>query len=44
MDLDVDLPLERALDAGWALLASCFEPAQTGLPSDLIERHWPGAP
>ncbi|NBC95612.1 MAG: V-type ATP synthase subunit B [Deinococcus-Thermus bacterium] len=44
MDLDVDLPLERALDVGWALLASCFEPAETGLPSDLIERHWPGAP
>jgi V/A-type H+-transporting ATPase subunit B len=44
MDLDVDLPLERALDAGWALLAACFEPAETGLPSELIERHWPGAP
>jgi V/A-type H+-transporting ATPase subunit B len=44
MDLDVDLPLERALDVGWTLLASCFEPAQTGLPSDLIERHWPAAP
>jgi V/A-type H+-transporting ATPase subunit B len=41
MDLDVDLPLERALDVGWALLADCFEPAQTGLPSELVERHWP---
>lgn len=44
MDLDVDLPLERALDEGWQLLASCFEPAQTGLASALIERHWPHAP
>lgn len=42
MDLEVDLPLERALDEGWSLLATCFEPAQTGLPNSLIERHWPG--
>jgi V/A-type H+-transporting ATPase subunit B len=44
MDLEVDLPLERALDAGWALLAECFEPAQTGLPTALIERYWPQVP
>ena len=41
MDLEVDMPLERALDEGWALLAECFEPAQTGLSSALVERHWP---
>ncbi|MFO8149794.1 MAG: V-type ATP synthase subunit B [Trueperaceae bacterium] len=41
MDLEVDLPLESALDVGWALLAECFEPEQTGLASALIERHWP---
>lgn len=41
MDLAVDLPLEPALDAGWALLAACFEPAQTGLATALVERHWP---
>ena len=41
MDLAVDLPLEPALDAGWALLAECFEPAQTGLSTALTERHWP---
>ena len=44
MDLDVDLPLERALDTGWALLAESFEPAQTGLPTALIERYWPDVP
>ena len=43
MDLEVDLPLERALDEGWALLAACFAPEQTGLTSALIERHWPAA-
>jgi V/A-type H+-transporting ATPase subunit B len=41
MDLEVDLPLESALDVGWALLAECFEPEQTGLATSLIERHWP---
>ena len=44
MDLGVDLPLERALDTGWALLAECFEPPQTGLPTALIERFWPQGP
>jgi len=44
MDLEVDLPLERALDEGWQLLAACFEPAQTGLATSLIERHWPASP
>ncbi len=41
MDLEVDLPLEAALDEGWRVLASCFEPAQTALPRALVERHWP---
>lgn len=41
MDLAVDLPLEAALDVGWALLAECFEPAQTGLSTALTERHLP---
>ncbi len=43
MDLEVDLPLERALDEGWNLLASCFEPTQTGLAGALIERYWPSS-
>ncbi len=43
MDLEVDLPLEEALDVGWRLLAECFEPAQTGLTTALLERHWPAA-
>jgi V/A-type H+/Na+-transporting ATPase subunit B len=41
MNLEVDLPLERALDEGWRLLAECFDSAETGLPSALVERHWP---
>lgn len=41
MDLSVNIPLEKALDAGWAILASCFEPRETGLRSDLIQKFWP---
>jgi V/A-type H+-transporting ATPase subunit B len=41
MSLELHLPLEEALDEGWRILAECFEPPQTGLPSALIERFWP---
>ncbi|AFG37702.1 V-type ATP synthase subunit B [Spirochaeta africana] len=41
MDLSVNIPLEEALDLGWKTLADCFEPAETGLPSKLIEQYWP---
>jgi len=36
MDLSVHIPLERALDGGWEILAECFEPEETGLRSELI--------
>ncbi|MFZ3109989.1 MAG: V-type ATP synthase subunit B [Rectinemataceae bacterium] len=41
MDLSVNIPLEKALDEGWEILASCFEPRETGLRSDLIQKFWP---
>lgn len=41
MDLSVNIPLEKALDKGWQILAQCFEPAETGLKSDLIKKFWP---
>lgn len=41
MDLSVNIPLEKALDLGWTLLADCFEPAETGIPTRHIEAHWP---
>lgn len=44
MDLTVNIPLEKALDQGWEILASCFEPRETGLRSDLIQKFWPAAP
>ena len=41
MDLSVNIPLEKALDLGWEILAECFEPNETGLKSSLIKERWP---
>jgi len=41
MDLGVNIPLEQALDRGWAILADCFEPAETGMASKLVSEFWP---
>ena len=41
MDLSVNVPLERALDNGWRLLADCFSPEETRLRSELIRQYWP---
>ena len=43
MDLSVNIALEKALDEGWSILASCFEPRETGLKSDLIQKFWPAS-
>ena len=42
MDLGVNVPLEQALDNGWRILAECFEPEETGIPTRMIESFWPG--
>ncbi len=41
MDLSVNIPLEAALDLGWKILADCFNPEETGVPSKLIAKFWP---
>ena len=41
MDLSVNIPLEQALDRGWEILAECFEPSETGLRTELINKFWP---
>ena len=41
MDLNVNIPLEKALDLGWLIMADCFEPAETGIPTKMIEEFWP---
>lgn len=41
MSVDVAMPLEVALDAGWALLAECLEPADTPIRHGVLARWWP---
>ena len=41
MELSVNIPIERALDLGWEILAECFEPEETGLRTELIKQFWP---
>jgi V/A-type H+-transporting ATPase subunit B len=41
MDLKVNIDLEQALDRGWSILASCFQPKETGIPSELVDEFWP---
>jgi V/A-type H+-transporting ATPase subunit B len=41
LDLQVNIPLEEALDRCWAILAESFEPAETGIRRAIIEKHWP---
>lgn len=40
MNLDVNIPLEDALDRGWSILKKCFNPEETGMQSKLIEKYW----
>jgi len=41
MSLEVNIPLEKALDLGWRILAECFTPEETGIKLSMIEKRWP---
>lgn len=41
MDISVNIPLEQALDLGWEMLADCFEPVDTGIRTEFVEKFWP---
>lgn len=43
MSLEVEIPLEQALDRCWEILAAHFEPVEAGIRRDVLERHWPAA-
>jgi V/A-type H+-transporting ATPase subunit B len=43
MDLDAAMPLETALDRGWALMAECFRPEQLLMKQTLIDKYYPKA-
>lgn len=41
MNLQVNLPLEKALDLGWLTLAECFDVEEIGIKKNLAEKYWP---
>ena len=41
MDINVSLPLERALDLCWQTLAECFKPEQLLMKQELIDKFFP---
>ena len=41
MPWEVNIPLEKALDLGWQIMADCFTPEETGIKKSLIEKYWP---
>lgn len=43
MDLEVNCPINRALDQGWQILATCFEKDQVGIKQAISDKYWPTA-
>ena len=41
MDINVSMPLEKALDWGWQTLAECFEPKELLMKQTLIDKYFP---
>jgi V/A-type H+-transporting ATPase subunit B len=41
MSLAVNIPLEKALDRGWGILAECFNKGETGFRTELVNKFWP---
>jgi V/A-type H+-transporting ATPase subunit B len=41
MDLEVNIPLEEALDLGWRMLAECFDRQEVGIKDALADKYWP---
>jgi V/A-type H+-transporting ATPase subunit B len=41
MDVEVSLPLDRALDLGWRTMAECFAPEELLIKQSLLERFYP---
>lgn len=41
MSLEVNLPLEKALDLGWTILAECFDLEEIGIKKAISDKYWP---
>lgn len=40
MSLEVNLPIEEALDRGWSILAEVFEPEEVGIKQKYVDQFW----
>lgn len=40
MDLEVNLPLEEALDKGWLTLSECFKKEEVGIKESILNKYW----
>jgi len=41
MNLEVNLPIEKALDLGWLTLAECFNLDEIGIKKQIADKYWP---
>lgn len=41
MNLEVNYPIEDALNMGWTILSECFEPGQVGIKQAYVDKYWP---
>ena len=41
MSLEVNLPIDEALDLGWNILADCFSSDEVGIKQKLVDEFWP---
>lgn len=41
MNLEVNIPIEEALDLGWNILSQCFNSDEVGIKQKLVDTYWP---
>jgi len=41
MNLEVNIPLESALDLGWHTLAECFDLEEIWIKKEIGDKYWP---
>lgn len=41
MNLEVNLPIDEALDLGWRTLEECFAKDEVGIKERLVKKYWP---
>ena len=41
MNLEVNLPIEEAIDLGWKILSDCFGKDEVGIKQKILDKYWP---